>query len=162
MPKLYFAADHAGFVLKNVLMQWAREQKYEVEDLGAHELDPEDDYPDFITPCAEKVAGESAHAGSDAARGIIIGGSGQGEAMCANRIPGARAAVFYGAPSRLQTDIDGVPLDVVASVRTHNNANILSLGARFITEAEAEAALKAFLDTPFLSPPRHVRRIAKF
>src|SRR3989344_4296098 len=100
--KIFIAADHAGFALKNALIEHIRTLGYDIEDLGAFHNDPEDDYPDFMTPLAKRVAGESE------ARGILVGGSGQGEAMCANRIPGIRAAVFYG-PMRVTAalDIDG-------------------------------------------------------
>src|SRR3989344_6578667 len=88
--KIYLAADHAGFDLKNALRAHLETLGYSVEDLGAHTLDPEDDYPDYVTSLAYKVAGEAG------ARGIIASGGGQGEAMCANRVKGIRAAIFYG------------------------------------------------------------------
>lgn len=145
MSKVYFAGDHAFFELKNLLLPYVRELGYEVEDLGATELDVRDDYPDFVTPCAERVSSEE---GSVA---IIGGGSGQGEAMCANRIRGARAAVFSG----------GSP-ESVRATRADNDANILSLGARLITEEEAKEAVRMFLTTVFSNDERHARRLAKF
>ncbi len=154
--KLYFAADHAGFELKGKLVAYARELGHEVEDLGAHELVAGDDYPDFVTPCAQAVAGEPG------AFGVVIGGSGQGEAMCANRVKGVRAAVYYGEPRHAQTDADGNELGIVESARAHNDANILSVGARFVSESEARDALKTFLETPFSNEARHARRIGKF
>ena len=156
MPKVYFAADHAGFDLKNALVAHVRSLGYEVEDMGAAVLDSADDYPDFITPCAERVAAEQG------SFGIIVGGSGQGEAMAANRARGARAAVFYGEPPHPQTDAAGAVLDMSASIRAHNDANILSLGARFLSEADAKAAVERFLATPFSGDERHRRRLAKF
>ncbi len=160
-PKIYFAADHAGFALKHVLVEALRSLGYETEDLGAHALSPEDDYPDFITPCAEKVASEPG------AFGVVIGGSGQGEAMCANRVKGARAAVFYGprkAVGELEREgsaaVDG--FDIVRLARAHNDANILSIGSRFVSSEEAVEALELFLSTPFSSIERHTRRIAKY
>jgi ribose 5-phosphate isomerase B len=161
MPTVYFAADHAGFALKHALLEHVRALGYPVEDVGALALDKDDDYPDFITPCAEKVA-HDPHG-----FGVIIGGSGQGEAMCANRIKGARAAVFYG-PMRVTEalDIDGGRsedgFDLVRLARRHNNANILSIGARFMTGKEAAEAVRLFLETPFSDSPRHSRRLAKF
>ena len=143
--KIYLAADHAGFDLKNALVAHLQTLGYEVEDLGAHTLDPEDDYPDFITPCAKRVAREAG------AFGIVIGKSGQGEAMAANRVKGARAVVYYGG------SIDGPAL-----ARHHNNANILSLGAGFISETDAREAVRLFLQTPFSNEERHLRRLAKF
>ena len=143
--KIFFASDHAGFDLKNALVERVRAQGYAVEDLGAHALDPEDDYPDFITPLARRVAAEPS------ARGIILGGSGQGEAMAANRVSGIRAAVFCGGS-----------LAVIAATRQHNDANVLSLGARFISSDEASEAVRLFIETPFSGEARHIRRIAKF
>lgn len=166
MPKIFIASDHAGFTLKNALTKHIRTLGYEVEDMGAHALTPEDDYPDFMTPCARKVAEENARV-ADAARGIIIGGSGQGEAMCANRIPGVRATVFYG-PMRVTAalDIEGGRsedgYDAVRLPRRHNNANMLSIGARFVSGDEADKAVRIFLETPFSGSSRHVRRLAKF
>ena len=107
--KIYIAADHAGFNLKKHLKKQLLENGYDIEDCGAFDFEPLDDYPDFIIPAAIKVANQPN------SRGIIIGGSGQGEAMAANRIQGVRAAVYY----------DG-PLDIVKLSRLHNNANILS------------------------------------
>ena len=154
--KIFIATDHGGFELKENLKPFLSELGHEVEDCGAFSFDKEDDYPDFITPCAEKV---STTPGSF---GIIIGGSGQGEAMAANRIKGARAAVFYGEPSRTQTDSEGKEIDMIVSTRDHNDANILSLGARFLTEEEIKAKIQQFLATPFSNHPRHQRRINKF
>ena len=161
MPKVYLAADHAGFALKHALIEELRTLGYETEDLGAHTLSPEDDYPDFITPCAEKVASD------EGSFGVVIGGSGQGEAMCANRVKGARAAVFYGprkAVGELEREgsasID--EFDIVRLARAHNDANILSIGSRFVSHEEAVEALELFLSTPFSGSERHVRRIAKY
>ena len=166
MPKIFIASDHAGFALKNALAEHLRTLGYTVEDVGAHALAPEDDYPDFVTPCARNVAEENAR-DADAARGIITGGSGQREAMCANRVSGVRAAVFYG-PMRVTTalDIEGGRsedgFDLVRLARRHNDANVLSIGARFVSGEEAEEAMHIFLDTPFSDSPRHARRLAKF
>lgn len=160
MHKVYFAADHAGFALKNALIEHIRTLGYDVEDLGAFTDGPEDDYPDFMTPLAKRVAAENA-------RGIIVGGSGQGEAMCANRIPGVRAAVFYG-PMHVTAalDVEGGRsedgYDAVRLPRRHNDANILSIGARFVSGDEADEAVRIFLETPFSDSPRHARRLAKF
>ena len=90
----------------------------------------------------------------------MIGGSGQGEAMCANSIKRVRCAFYYGKTGT-QTDTSGNTLDIIASTRMHNNANVLSLGARFITEDEAKKVIKEFLETEFSGEERHVRRIKK-
>lgn len=161
MSKIYFASDHAGFALKNALVAHLQMLGHDVEDLGAHTLDPEDDYPDFVTPLAKRVADEVG------ARGIVVGGSGQGEAMCANRVPGVRASIFYG-PMRVTEalEIEGGRsedgFDLVRLARRHNDANVLAIGARFVSGEEAEEALHVFLDTDFSDSPRHARRLAKF
>ena len=161
MHNVFIAADHAGFSLKNAIAEHLRTLGYAVEDMGAHAPVPDDDYPDFVTPLAKRVADEVG------ARGIIIGGSGQGEAMCANRIPGVRAAVFYG-PARVTAalEIEGGRsedgFDLVRLARRHNDANVLSIGARFVSGEEAEEAVHIFLDTPSSDSPRHARRLAKF
>lgn len=142
--KVYLASDHAGFALKNILVDFLRAQGKEVEDLGPAVLNPTDDYPDFIAPLAARVASE------EDSFGIALGGSGEGEAMDANRTKGVRAAEYYGGN-----------LDIVRLAREHNNANILSLGARFINEEHAKEAVQLFLDTPFSGDARHVRRIEK-
>ena len=92
-------------------------------------------------------------------KGIILGASGQGEAMVANRFVGVRAAVYYGSSGTQQTDMSGKALEMVASAREHNNANMLSLGARFMELDAAKEAVKVFLHTPFSEEERHIRRI---
>ena len=150
--KIYLGSDHAGFELKEKIKKWFTLNdaeglgKYEVVDFGALTLNPKDDYPDFIRLVAEAVANDP-----EQSRGIILGGSGQGEAMVANRISGVRAAVYYGCST-----------SIVELSRQHNDANILSLGARFINEEEAFKAIKLWLDAPFSGDERHVRRISKF
>src|SRR3989344_285547 len=145
MSKIYLASDHAGCELKNRLLSYLTELGHETEDVGPSKLNPEDDYPDFITPCAKRVAEEKG------SFGIIIGKSGQGEAMVANRIPGARAAVFY------------VGLDEAVKLpREHQDANILSLGAGLLSEDGARRAVQTFLMTPFSGEERHIRRMRKF
>ncbi len=142
--RIYIGSDHAGFEIKGILVPFLRTLGHEVEDMGAHSFEALDDYPDFIRPVAEAVAKDSS------ARGIILGGSGQGEAMCANRVKGVRAAVYYGGP-----------FDIAVLSREHNDANILSLGARFIDEDEAKEVVRVWLETPFSGEERHARRIRK-
>ncbi len=163
--KIYFGSDHAGYELKEKLKSYLIELEYMVEDKGAFALDTNDDYPDFITPVAEAVA--SDWAGGEESFGIVLGGSGQGEAMCANRIKGARTAVFYGeVVPKGAVDMRGTisvsSFEIVMLERQHNNANILSLGIRFLTEDEAREAIKLFINTKFSGDERHVRRLAKF
>ena len=141
--KIHIATDHAGLELKNIIRDYLISKGYEVTDHGAHEYDALDDYPDYIFPCAKAVASDLE------SRGIILGGSGQGEAMAANRVKGVRAAVFYNGP-----------VEIVKLSREHNNANILSLGARFMTEDEIYGVIEMWLDEPF-GGGRHQRRIDK-
>ena len=140
---IHLATDHAGLDLKNSIKTYLLNKGFEVKDHGAHEYDPQDDYPDFIFPCAKAVAKNID------SRGIILGGSGQGEAMAANRIKGIRAAVFYNGPQ-----------EIIKLSREHNNANILSLGARFMTEEDIRNVINIWLKEPF-GGDRHQRRIDK-
>lgn len=141
--RIHIATDHAGLELKNSIKTYLINKGYDVMDHGAHEHDPLDDYPDFIFPCAKAVAAE------DDSRGIILGGSGQGEAMAANRIKGVRAVVYYNGPE-----------EIVKLSREHNSANVLSLGARFMTAIEIYDVIDLWLNEPF-SGGRHQRRIEK-
>ena len=141
--KIYLATDHAGYELKVFLNNYLNNIGYETEDCGAFHIDPHDDYPDFIIPAAIKV---SKNINS---RGIIMGGSGQGEAIAANRIKGIRAAVYYGGS-----------IDIVKLSRLHNNANVLSIGARFVNNEHAAEVVKIWLDESF-EGERHQKRINK-
>lgn len=145
--KILFASDHAGFKLKRELLEYVAELGYSIEDMGAFEHDEEDDYPDYVSLAAREVSRKP-----DELSAIVIGGSGQGEAMVANRFPNVRAAVFYGG-----ADIGRV----IRLSREHNDANILSLGARFLTAEDAKQAVKLWLETPFTGEARHARRIKK-
>ena len=147
--KIYLASDHAGVELKEKVKKFLIEKGHDVDDKGAHRFDPEDDYPDFILPAAEAVAQD---AGS---RGIVFGGSGQGEAMAANRVRGIRAAVFYGGRWVGSAD------RVIRLSRDHNDANVLSIGARFVEFDAACRAIELWLKTPFSRDERHLRRIRK-
>ena len=142
--KIYIGADHAGFELKEKIIHYLHTLGHEVEDCGAFELNLDDDYPDFVKPVALKVANDPS------SRGIVIGKSGQGEAMCANRFKGVRAAVWYGGSHE--------PLHLS---REHNDANILSIGAGIVGEHEVLEGVEVWLNTQFPGEDRHVRRIAK-
>ena len=141
--KIHLATDHAGLKLKEKTKLYLSDLNYEVIDHGAYEYDALDDYPDFIFPCANAVSNDPG------SKGIILGGSGQGEAMAANRVKGVRAAVFYNGPD-----------EIIKLSRQHNNANILSLGARFMSEEEMYKVIEVWLSTDFESG-RHQRRIEK-
>ncbi|MBI4250312.1 RpiB/LacA/LacB family sugar-phosphate isomerase [Candidatus Uhrbacteria bacterium] len=142
---LYIASDHAGFELKKYLKRSLEKRGIRCKDFGALIYDREDDYPDFIIPLAKAVGKNPTRN-----RGIILGGSGQGEQIAANKIRGVRAALYYGGPT-----------DIIKLSKTHNNTNILSLGARFLSKREALRAVDTWLATSFENVTRHKRRIRK-
>ncbi len=154
--KVYFAADHAGFELKKVLMPFVQGLGFEMEDCGAFEADSGDDYPEIVA-CAARAIIDDAAQGIES-RGIVLGASGQGEAIAANRFTGVRAALYYG-PAGEQTDSSGETLDMIVSSRRHNNTNVLSLAARFMSADVAQSVVKTWLETPFSGEERHMRRI---
>ena len=139
---IVLATDHAGFELKEHVKRFLIKKGYDIKDFGALEYDGLDDYPDFILPAAKYISEHKLI-------GIIFGGSGQGEAMAANRINGIRAAVFYNGPD-----------EIVELSRLHNNANILSIGARFVSNKEVEKVIELWLSTDF-EEGRHAKRINK-
>lgn len=144
-PVIYLGADHAGRLLKDAIKDHLVKKGYHVHDAGAFEDDPADDYPDFILPACEAVAQSKG-----GAMGIVLGGSGNGEAMAANKVRGIRCAIVYDAYTAKMS-------------REHNDANVMSLGTRTVT-GKAKLALKLidlWLATPFSGDKRHVRRIAK-
>jgi len=151
--KIFLATDHAGFALKETVKAVLADRGYDVEDVGAHEYDESDDYPLFIGKAAAAVVRE------EGSKAVIFGGSGQGEAIVANRVAGVRAVVYYGEPPQTQTDAEGAELSIIAASRVHNDANVLSLGARFLDEAEAVVAVEEWLGTEFAGAERHRRRI---
>jgi ribose 5-phosphate isomerase B len=140
--RVHIGTDHAGFDLKNFLVAELTKQGYEVVDHGPQSYDAEDDYPAFCIATGEAVV---ADPGSLA---IVIGGSGNGEQIAANKVTGTRAALAYDD-------------ETARLAREHNDANVLSLGARLHTEEEALGLAKLFLETPFSGESRHARRIAQ-
>ncbi len=142
--KVFLASDHAGFELKEALLPFLREHGYEPEDLGPFTNDPNDDYTDTVFPVGLRVVEQKG------SMGIVIGGSGQGEAIIVNRLHGVRAAVFYGGTK-----------EIITLSRQHNDANVLSLGARFIDQETAKEAVLLWLQTEFSKEERHVRRVQK-
>ena len=143
--KIFLASDHAGFELKNHLVLYLNSHGFTAIDKGPFSLDPKDDYPDFIKLAVQEILNEP-----NSSKGIILGGSGEGEAMVANRFKGIRATAYYGGNE-----------EIVKLSREHNNANVLSLGARFIKKEEAEKAVMLWFETEFSQDERHVRRLAK-
>jgi len=141
--QIILAADHAGFELKEAVKSFLESKKFQVLDVGAHALTEGDDYPVYMSAAALKVAEDL----SGETRAILFGGSGQGEAIVANRFPGVRAAVWYGGNT-----------DIVKISREHNDANVLSIGARFVNGDESRKAIELWLTTPFSGDERHARR----
>jgi ribose 5-phosphate isomerase B len=159
--KIYLATDHAGFALKEKVKAFLVQKQFEVEDCGAFEFDKNDDYPDFISKAAEKVSNDPQNA-----KAIIFGSSGQGEAMVANKYKNVRCAVFYTPviPAH-NVDVSGRtsedPFEMIRLTKEHNDANILSLGAKILTEEDALKAVELWLNAPFTNEERHARRIGK-
>lgn len=143
--KIYLATDHAGFELKENIKKYLEETGHEVYDCGALTLEPGDGYPEYMARAAESVQKDAMHA---PAMAVIFGGSGQGEAIVANRYRHVRAIVYAGGN-----------LELVKLGREHNDANVISIGARFVTEAETKQAIDLFLSTPFSHDERHAERI---
>lgn len=140
--KIYIASDHGGYRQKTEIIRFLKTKGHEITDLGNANYDPDDDYPDFILPLAQKVAFDTG------SFGIVIGRSGNGEAITANKVRGIRAAVCVN--------------EVMAKkAREDNNANILALGADYISMPQAEKIVQVFLETPFSTEERHVRRVEK-
>jgi ribose 5-phosphate isomerase B len=161
MATIYCASDHAGFELKQKLVSFLTGLGHSVVDCGPEVYVETDDYPLYVQSAARKVA-QDRQANIESF-GIILGASGQGEAIAVNRIPHIRSVVYYGEPctAHVQIDADGHELSLLQSTRLHNNANILSLGAKFLTQQQAEEAVVVWLNTPFSGEERHVRRLAE-
>ncbi|MGP5258357.1 ribose-5-phosphate isomerase [Brachybacterium paraconglomeratum] len=138
--RVHIGTDHAGFELKNRLVAQLENKGHEVTDHGAHEYDALDDYPPFCTDVGEAVV---AQPGS---LGIVIGGSGNGEQIAANKVEGVRAALVWNE-------------ETARLAREHNDANVISVGARQHSEDELEALIDLFLAEPFSGEERHQRRI---
>ncbi len=158
--KVALTSDHTGYNNLREVRLFLESLGHECVSFGPSALNPADDYPDFVLPAAKAVAAGRCD------RGIILGGSGQGEAMGANRIGGIRCAVFYStAVARRAVDAEGKtshdPYEIIKLTREHNDANMLSLAARFLSPDEINQAIKIWLATDFSGNARHSRRIAK-
>jgi ribose 5-phosphate isomerase B len=158
--KIALATDHAGFEQLLEIAKYLESLGYECHNFGPKSLDPADDYPDFIFKAAEAVAKGICQ------KGIVLGGDGQGEAMVANRLKGVRCGVFYGpAVTGKAVDISGrianSPYEIVRLTRLHNDANMLSIGARLVALKEMKDVVRLWLETPFSNEERHCRRIKK-
>lgn len=144
--KIALSTDHAGFEATKQLQEFLTQSGRECVYFGPETQDPDDDYPDFIKPAAKAVADGECEVG------IIFGGSGQGEAIVANRFRGVRCGVYYSSSDNYE---------ILRLNKQHNDANMLSLAARFLDQSEIEQAVTVWLETPFSGEDRHVRRINK-
>lgn len=140
--RVYLGSDHAGYELKGELVRQLSDLGHQVVDVGPDRYDPDDDYPAFCLVTAARVVADPGSVG------IVIGGSGNGEQIAANKVPGARAALAWSE-------------DIARLAREHNDANLIGLGARMHTPDEAFGIVRAFLDAPFSGGDRHRRRIGQ-
>jgi ribose 5-phosphate isomerase B len=138
--RVYLGADHAGFELKNHVKDHLRQTGYEVVDCGAHEYDADDDYPAFCIDAARRVVAD------EGSLGIVVGGSGNGEQIAANKVPGARCALAWS-------------VETARLAREHNNAQLIGIGGRMHPVEQALEIIEAFVTTPWSGEPRHQRRI---
>jgi ribose 5-phosphate isomerase B len=138
--RVYLGSDHAGFELKAQLVEHLRALGHDPVDCGPHTYDAEDDYPPYVLLAASRAAGDPGSAG------IVLGGSGNGEAIAANKVRGVRCALAFSE-------------DTARLAREHNDANVLSLGSRMYDAASAQRFVEIFLSTAFTGESRHVRRI---
>ena len=140
--RLHIGSDHAGPELKNELLAHLVNNGHDVTDHGPYEYDALDDYPDFCIPAAQAVAKDAA------SLGIVIGGSGNGEQIAANKVEGIRAVLAWS-------------IETAKLGKEHNNANVVAIGGRMHSIAECKAIIDAFIATPFSNDERHIRRINK-
>jgi ribose 5-phosphate isomerase B len=138
--RVYLGSDHAGFELKTNLIAWLRDAGHDPVDCGPATYVPDDDYPVYVMRAAQSVANDPG------SLGIVIGGSGNGEQIASNKIPGIRAALAWTE-------------ETARLARQHNDANVLSLGARMYSDTDALGFAKVFVETPFSQEPRHARRL---
>lgn len=140
--KICLATDHAGFEHKEFLKKYLNEKAHEVVDCGAEKMVEGDDYVPYIVMASRAVSYDQS------VKAVIFGGSGQGEAITANRFPGVRAAVYYGGSN-----------EIIKLSREHNDANVLSIGARFVSHEEMIQVVDIWIATEFSKGERHIRRI---
>ncbi len=138
--RVYLGSDHAGFELKSYLVEHLTGRGHDVVDVGPHAYDALDDYPPFCIETARRVVADSG------SLGVVIGGSGNGEQIAANKVEGCRAALAWST-------------EIAQLAREHNNAQVIGVGARQHTEEQAAAIVDAFVGTPFSDDERHIRRI---
>lgn len=142
--KIFIGSDHAGYELKRHLISYLSTLSHESYDCGPYQYEHDDDYPDYVSKVAKEISEDPE------AMGIVIGKNGQGEAIVANRFPNVRCMVFYGGSKHM-----------ITLAREHDDANMISFGADFLTTDEAKKSLELFLHTRFTEEERHIRRIEK-
>ena len=140
--RIHIGSDHAGLELKGVLVEYLQSKGHDVTDHGPHQYDALDDYPDFCIPAADATVADSD------SLGIVLGGSGNGEQISANKVKGVRAALAWS-------------IETATLARAHNNANVVGIGGRMHSIEECTAIIDAFIETPFTNEERHIRRINK-
>lgn len=147
---VYIASDHAGYEMKKVVEEYLLDNGHDVIDMGPFEYLESDDYPDYIKPAMKRMVQSLQELGEENVRAVVLGGSGTGEAIVANRFEGVRAVVS-----------NSLNLEIIKLGREHNNANVLSVGARFVDQAFVKLALDIFFNTTFDMSSRHAQRLAK-
>lgn len=140
--RIHIGSDHAGLELKGALVDYLESKGHNVTDHGPHEYDALDDYPDFCIPAAEATVADPE------SLGIVLGGSGNGEQIAANKVKGVRAALAWS-------------VETAKLAKEHNNANVVGIGGRMHSIDECTAIIDAFIETPFSNDERHIRRIYK-
>ena len=140
--RIHIGSDHAGLELKGALVEYLKSKGHEVTDHGPHQYDALDDYPDFCIPAAKATIKDKG------SLGIVLGGSGNGEQIAANKVKGVRAALAWS-------------IETAKLAREHNDANVVGIGGRMHTIDECKAIIDAFIETPFTNDERHIRRIKK-
>ena len=140
--RIHIGSDHAGLELKGALVEYLQSKGHTVIDHGPHEFDALDDYPDFCIPAAVATVADSG------SLGIVLGGSGNGEQIAANKVKGVRAALAWS-------------VETAKLAKEHNNANVVGIGGRMHSIDECKAIIDAFIETAFTNDERHIRRINK-
>ena len=140
--RIHIGSDHAGLELKTALVQYLQSNGHSVTDHGPHAFDALDDYPDFCIPAAIATVADNG------SLGIVLGGSGNGEQIAANKVKGVRAALAWS-------------IETAILAREHNNANVVAIGGRMHSVDECKAIIDTFIETPFSNDERHIRRINK-
>ena len=147
-PIIFIGSDHGGFEQKNIIKDWLQSLDYQVEDVGAHQFDKDDDYPKFGFAVAKRVVDYEQQVTQPSAVGILVCRSSAGVTIAANKVDGARAVSVFDEQSAVHA-------------REHNNANIISISGDWSSEEKIKEVIKIFLNTQYQKQPRHERRLAE-